>query len=83
MQEQANKRDLQLAEQEPPENANTAQDDLLVTADGIGDWYSVINGGQSAISTVVDDSRGSFEKEPEGQANLITGTVNIFLVKVK
>jgi len=52
-------------------------------AGGIGDWYSVVTGDASPLLTVVTDSRGTFEKEAEGQANLITGTVSVFYVRIK
>jgi hypothetical protein len=48
---------------------------------GTGDWYSAITGDQSPIGTVINDSRGSFEKKPQGQANMITGTISVFWVK--
>jgi hypothetical protein len=52
-------------------------------AGGIGDWYSVVTGDASPLLTVVVDSRGTFEKEAEGQANIITGTVSVFWVRIK
>jgi hypothetical protein len=48
---------------------------------GTGDWYSEITGDRSAVGTVVSDSRGTFKLTPQGQRNIITGTVSVFWVK--
>jgi hypothetical protein len=50
---------------------------------GVGDWYSAVAGDRSPVGTVTVNSRGTFQLEPQGQRNIITGTVSVFWVKTK
>jgi hypothetical protein len=49
---------------------------------GTGDWYSVLTGDKSPVGTVSSDTRGTFQKQYEGFANVADpGVVSVFWVK--